>query len=157
MLTQLRELSIAADGRYLRDEEMQFMETYLASFELRLSAYRKLQDAEAQIIRDVEMKLRALDPYLLMRGVEDFSNKWKADTVRVLRLSALAMLLDDEQRYKDRFLYWFQTLMRAFRTQRSCEATYRFLQEVVANYLTREEVRLLKPILETNRTFLGLD
>ncbi|MEN9226383.1 MAG: hypothetical protein Q6L60_07560 [Thermostichus sp. HHBFW_bins_43] len=157
MLTRLRELSIAADGRYLRDEEMQFMETYLASFDLRLSAYRKLQDAEAQIIRDVEMKLRALDPYLLMRGVEDFSNKWKADTVRVLRLSALAMLLDDEQRYKDRFLYWFQTLMRAFRTQRSCEATYRFLQEVVANYLTREEVRLLKPILETNRTFLGLD
>jgi hypothetical protein len=90
MLTQLRELSIAADGRYLRDEELQFMETYLASFDLRLSAYRKIQAAEAQIIRDVEMKMRALDPYLLMRGVEDFSNKWKADTVRVLRLSALA-------------------------------------------------------------------
>ncbi len=157
MLTQLRELSIAADGRYLRDEEMQFMDTYLASFDLRLSAYRKIQDAEAQIIRDVEMKMRALDPYLLMRGVEDFSNKWKADTIRVLRLSALAMLLDDEQRYKDRFLYWFQTLMRAFRTQRSCEATYRFLQEVVANHLTREEVNLIKPILETNRTLLGLD
>ncbi|MEN9230719.1 MAG: hypothetical protein Q6L68_07425 [Thermostichus sp. DG02_5_bins_236] len=157
MLTQLRELSIAADGRYLRDEEMQFMETYLTSFDLRLSAYHKIQDAEAQIIRDVEMKMRALDPYLLMRGVEDFSNKWKADTVRVLRLSALAMLLDDEQRYKERFLYWFQTLMRAFRTQRSCEATYRFLQEVVANYLSRDELNLLKPILETNRSLLGLN
>lgn len=157
MLTQLRELSIAADGRYLRDEELQFMETYLASFDLRLSAYRKIQAAEAQIIRDVEMKMRALDPYLLMRGVEDFSNKWKADTVRVLRLSALAMLLDDEQRYKDRFLYWFQTLMRAFRTQRSCEATYRFLQEVIANYLTPEETKLIRPILETNRTMLGLN
>lgn len=68
MLTQLRQLSIAADGRYLRDEELQFMETYLASFDLRLSAYRKIQAAEAQIIRDVEMKMRALDPYLLMRG-----------------------------------------------------------------------------------------
>ncbi|MEN9202207.1 MAG: hypothetical protein Q6K80_07195 [Thermostichus sp. DG_1_6_bins_120] len=157
MLTRLRELSIAADGRYLRDEEMQFMETYLASFDLRLSAYHKIQNAEAEIIRDVERKMRALDPYLLMRGVEDFSNKWKADTVRVLRLSALAMLLDDEQRYKERFLYWFQTLMRAFRTQRSCEATYRFLQEVLANYLSYDELSLLKPILETNRTLLGLN
>ncbi|MGQ9838370.1 MAG: phycobilisome protein [Cyanobacteriota bacterium] len=157
MLTQLHKLSIAADGRYLRDDEMQFMEAYLASFDLRLSAYQKIQDAEPQIIRDVEMKMRSLDPYLLMRGVEDFSNKWKADTVRVLRLSALAMLLDDEERYKERFLYWFQTLMRAFRTQRSCEATYRFLQEVMANYLTHDELNLIKPILETNRSLLGLN
>ncbi len=157
MLTRLRQLSIAADGRYLRDEEMQFMDAYLASFELRLSAYQKIQEAEAEIIRDVEAKLRALDPYLLMRGVEDFRNKWRADTVRVLRLSALAMLLDDEQRYKERFLYWFQTLMRAFRTQRSCEATYRFLQEVLSKYLTGDELNLIKPILETNRTLLGLN
>jgi len=156
MLTQLRQLSLAADGRYLRDEEMQFMESYLASFELRLGAYRKIQAAEAQIVGEVEAKLRALDPYLLMRGVEDFRNKWRADTVRVLCLSALAMLLDDEQRYKERFLYWFQTLMRAFRTQRSCEATYRFLQEVIAKYLTPAEFALIQPILETNRTLLGL-
>jgi hypothetical protein len=47
--------------------------------------------------------------------------------------------------------------MRAFRTQRSCEATYRFLQEVIANYLTPEETKLIRPILETNRTLLGLN
>lgn len=156
MLTQLRQLSLRADGRYATDAEMAFMDGYVASFEQRLAVYRKLQAVESQVIADVERQMKALDPQLLMRGIEDFSGKWKADTVRVLRLTAMAMLMDDVERYKERFLFWFQTLMRAFKTQKSCEATYRLLQESLKKHLTGTEAALVCPILEINREMLGL-
>ncbi|MDX2270375.1 MAG: phycobilisome protein [Cyanobacteriota bacterium] len=155
MLTQLRSLSFAVDGRYASDGELEFMNRYLQSFDLRLSTYQKLQAAEVEIINEVESTLKSLDPHLLMRGTEDFQTKWRSDTVRVFRLSLLTMLLDDPDRYQERFLLWFQTLMRAFKTQRSCEVTYRVLLETVKKHLTGEEASLICPILELNRTMLG--
>ncbi len=156
MLTQLQRLSIEVDGRYATDAELQFMDPLQASWELRLSAYRKLQAAEPTIIQEVEAKLKAMDPQLLMRGVEDFSTKWKADTVRTLRIVAMAMLIDDEDRLKDRFLYWFQTLMRAFKTQRSCDTTYQLLQDAIKRHLTPAEAKLILPFLELTRTMLSV-
>lgn len=157
MLSQLQALSTDCDGRYASDAELQFMEDYLHSFDQRLQAYLALQAAESVLIREVESQLKAKDPYLLMRGVENFANKWRADTIRVLRISALAMLIDDPERHKERLLYWFQTLMRAFKTQRSCDATYRLLQESVRRHLSPQEADLICPILELNRVMLGPD
>jgi len=157
MLSQLQTLSTACDGRYASDAELQFMEDYLHSFDRRLQAYLSLQTVEPLLIQEVETQLKSKDPHLLMRGIEDFAGKWRADTIRVLRISALAMLIDDPERHKERLLYWFQTLMRAFKTQRSCDATYRLLQESVRRHLSPQEADLICPILELNRVMLGLD
>lgn len=131
MLTQLTALANAVDGRYATDAELQFMSDYLATFDLRLSTYQKIQALEAEIVQEAETRIRATDPQLLMRGIEDFNTKWKADTVRVLRYSAVALLIDDPERLKERLLWWFQTVMRAFRTQRSCDVTYKTIQDVI--------------------------
>lgn len=157
MLSQLQALSTANDGRYASDAELQFMEDYLQSFDQRLQAYLAIQAAEPILIREVEAQLKAKDPQLLMRGIENFANKWRADTVRVLRISALAMLIDDPERHKQRLLYWFQTLMRAFRTQRSCDVTYQLLQDAVRKHLSPQDSELICPILELNRIMLGPD
>ncbi|GAB4211412.1 MAG: allophycocyanin subunit alpha [Synechococcales cyanobacterium] len=155
MLTQLQKLSVSVDGRYASDDELRLLDSLQSSFDLRLRAYQKLQASEPEIIKETEARVQSLDPQLLMRGVEDFRGKWRADTVRVLRFSAAAMLLDDVERLKDRLLFWFQTLMRAFRTQKSCEMTYQILQEVVKTHLTPEEAALFLPLLELDRTLLG--
>ncbi|MEN9204983.1 MAG: hypothetical protein Q6K99_04270 [Thermostichales cyanobacterium BF4_bins_65] len=155
MLTQLHRLSCEVDGRYATDEELQVLLPLQKSFAIRLSAYQKIQANEPAIIKETEDRVRAVDPQLLMRGIEDFRTKWRADTVRVLRYSAMALLLDDVDRLKERLLLWFQTLMRAFRTQRSCATTYQALQETVKKYLNAEEAALFLPILELDRTFLG--
>ncbi len=47
--------------------------------------------------------------------------------------------------------------MRAFRAQRSCDATYQLLQEAVRRHLSPEEAELICPILELNRVMLGPD
>lgn len=157
MLSELNALGAATDGRYANDAELQFMEDYLQSFDRRCQAYLEIQKLEATLIKEVEAKLKARDPQLLMRGIENFASKWRADTIRVLRISALAMLIDDPERHKQRLLYWFQTLMRAFRTQRSCDVTYRLLQESARRHLSADGAELICPILELNRVMLGLD
>jgi hypothetical protein len=155
MLSQMQYLGQVVDGRYATDEELQFISDYLQSFDLRLNTYARLQVVEATIVQQVQTKLRSLDPALLQNGSEDVTAKWRRDTIRVLRYSAIAMLLNDADWLRDRLLYWMQTVMKAFGAQRSCDITYRVMQDVVRQHLTPAEARLFCPILELNRVLLG--
>ncbi|MEB3337262.1 MAG: phycobilisome protein [Leptolyngbyaceae bacterium] len=155
MLSQLERLKSEIDGRYATDAELQFMVEYARSFNLRLHTYAKLQTVEAKIVQQVHAQLLKLDPALLKSGGEDVSAKWKRDTIRVLRYSAVALLLNDPDSLRDRLLFWMQTIMRAFGAQRSCDMTYRIMHEVVQQHLTATEASLFCPILELNRKLLG--
>lgn len=155
MLSQLERLKSQIDGRYATDAELQFVSNYVQSFDLRVNTYIKLQGLEAKIVRLVEAKLVKLDPSLLKSGHEDVTAKWRRDTIRVLRYSAVALLLDDPEGLREHLLFWMQTIMRAFGAQRSCDATYRVMQEVVQEQLTLAEANLFCPILELNRVLLS--
>jgi hypothetical protein len=155
MLSQIQRLSQTTEGRYATDEELRFLAEYARSFELRVQTYQKIQASEAAIVQQVLAKMRAIDPTLLRNGSEDMTNKWKRDTLRVLRYSAVAMLLNDSETLRERFLFWFQTIMRAFNAQKSCGVTYTVMQDVVKQVLTPSEANLLLPILEVNRRMLG--
>ncbi|MDJ1168348.1 phycobilisome protein [Roseofilum sp. BLCC_M154] len=154
MLTQTQNLYRETDGRYATDEELQFFQDYLQSFPLRLTTYNKIRTSEALIVQQVQSQLRAKAPQVLMQGDRDLSNKWKQDTLRILRHSALALLIDDRDGLRDRLLLWFQTVMRAFEAQDGCDFTYSIMQNVIESLLTREEAALLRPILEYNRQIL---
>ncbi|MBL1176099.1 phycobilisome protein [Pantanalinema sp. GBBB05] len=155
MLSQLQKLSVETDGRFATDEELQFVNQYARSFGLRLQTYQKLQAAEAVIVQQVYVGLQALDPTLFQGQPNDLSAKWKRDTIRVLRYSAIAMLLDDPTTLQERLLFWFQSIMKAFGAQRSCHLTYTAMQAVVKQHLTPVQASLFCPILEINRKLLG--
>ncbi|MEP0916704.1 phycobilisome protein [Leptolyngbya sp. DQ-M1] len=155
MLSQIQRLTQETEGRYATDEELRFLIEYARSYELRVQTYQKLQACEAVIIQQVQAKMRAIDPMLFRQGNEDLTNKWKRDTVRVLRYSAATMLIDDPESMRERFLFWFQTMMRAFNAQKSCGVTYTVMQDVIKQVLTVNEANLILPILELNRRMLG--
>jgi hypothetical protein len=155
MLSQIQRLSQETEGRYASDEEIRFLAEYARSFELRVQTYQKLQANEAAIVQQVHAKMKAIDPTLFRQGNEDISNKWKRDTLRVLRYSAAAMLIDDPESLRERFLFWFQTIMRAFSAQKACGVTYTVMQDVIKQALTPNEASLILPILEVNRRMLG--
>lgn len=155
MLSQLQKLSVETDGRFATDEELLFVHQYARSFGLRLQTYQKLQAAEAIIVQQVYTRLQALDPTLFQGQPDDLSAKWKRDTIRVLRYSAIAMLLNDPTTLQERLLFWFQSIMKAFGAQRSCHLTYTAMQEVVKQYLSPVQASLFCPILEINRKLLG--
>jgi hypothetical protein len=151
MLSQLERLTVDAEGRYATDNELRFLQTYLATARLRFRLYQKIQQLEVQIVREVLQRLQAEDPTLLQAGGQDLTAKWQRDTVRTLRHAAAALLVNDEDLFREGMLLWFQTIMRSFRAERSCEATYRIMQAVVKRHFTVEEADLLCPILELSR------
>ena len=155
MLSQLEKLKCETDGRYATDAELKVLEDFMRSYFVRVQAYQRLQVAEALIIQQVQTKIRESQPELFMHGNTDISSKWKRDTVRVLRYSAIAMLVDDPISLKDKLLFWFQTIMKAFGAEKSCAVTYSILQDVVRQHLTPTQASLFCPILEINRQVLG--
>ena len=155
MLSQLNTLCTETDGRYATDAELLFLHRYLQTVQLRFSAYRSIQAHEAQIIQQVQERLEAIAPGLLQQGQSDLTAKWKQDTIRSLRYAALALLLDDPQTLRETMLVWFQTIIRAFDAEPSCNLTYTLIQDVVTQYLSPAEAELFCPILELTRSFLG--
>ena len=119
------------------------------------NARRKIQKSEKNIIQQVKQKITAIDPQLLRRGKVDFSAKWQRDTIRGLRFCAHAMLIGDEEGLEENFLLWFQSVMRSFKAQPSCNMTYKVMQDVVRLYLTPQEAELFCPILAQARLLLG--
>jgi hypothetical protein len=150
MLTQFARLSVAADGRYATAEELQFLKDYFKSFNIRLSAYQKIRASETEIIRQVQAKIQSIDSTLFYNGSQDATNKWKLDTLRVLRHTAAALLFNDSDRFKEQFISWFQTILKAMNVERSAELTYQVMLEVIRQYLTPEEAALFVPIWELN-------
>jgi hypothetical protein len=156
MLSQLQELSRATDGRYASDEELRFLAEYVRAFRLRVQTYQKLQSAESTIVEQVYAQMQARDANIFKQGKDDLSRKWKVDTVRVLRYTAVAVLMNDPDTLRERFLFWFQTVMKAFGAQKHCRVTYEVMQDVVKQTLAPQEASLVCPILEINRQILGI-
>jgi len=155
MLSQFKHLSTKIDGRYATDAELQFIADYISSYTLRKHIYVKLQSLESKIVSEVFERIRSVDPKLQEKGDQNLVNKWKQDTIRVLRYSAIAVLLDDAELHQERFLFWFQTVMRAFGTQKSCDVTYSVMQDVIQKHLQPLEFQIVQPIIELNRAALG--
>ena len=155
MLSQMQRLSFEAEGRYASDEELRFIPEYLKTYELRLQTYQKLQEIEQLVIQQVQEKMLTQDPNILSVGGTDLAVKWKRDTIRIWRYSSATVYMDDVDTMRDRFLLWFQTVMRAFGAQKSCHATYTVMQDVVKQHLTPQQSSLFLPILDLNRRLLG--
>jgi len=155
MLSKLEKMSVEIERGYATDEDLHFLKDYMDSFSLRLSAYNKIRELEKEIVEQVEAKLNKIDPNLLNTGDKDVSGKWRRDTFRALRHSAITVLIDDPDRLKDQFLTWYQTIMQAFGAEKSCNATYSVMQDVVERVLPPSEAKLLRSVLELNRSILG--
>jgi hypothetical protein len=155
MLSQIQRLSQETEGRYATDEELVFLMEYARSFELRVQTYQKLQANEAAIVQQVIAKVRSMEPDLLQSGTEDLTAICKRDTTFGLRVAAAAMLIDDPESLRERVLFWWQTIVRAFKTQRNSSVIYAVMPEIIKQHLTPNEASLILPMLEVNRRMLG--
>jgi hypothetical protein len=156
MLSQLNTLNRQTEGRYASDIELQFMTDYAASYSLRLTTYRKIQAAEAQIVEQVKACIQQIEPGLPVYSNPEISAKCQRDMMFVLRYAAIALLINDTSIYQERVLLWLQTIMRGFKEhQRHSELTYRVMQDVVKQFLQPAEADLFTPILELARLALS--
>jgi hypothetical protein len=155
MLSKLNQLGTQTDGRYASDNELEFVDSYIASFDNRIAAYQTIKSLEKEIVEAVLKRLQTSHPDILLPKGENLQAKWRQDTYRVLRHSAMTVLVDDPELLKQQFLYWFQTIMQAFGAQQACNITYKIMQDVVREMLPADIADILCPILEVSRKMLG--
>ena len=155
MLSQCENLVRETECRCATDTELVFLLKYQQSYPQRLELYQKVEQQEDAIVKAVHEKMRKNYPQFLRSGQRDISLKWKADLKRVLRYCATAMLLDDLESLREKFLLWFQTVMWSFNAQRSCDITYGLVQQVLPQLFSSEEVELLVPPLQLARMVLA--
>lgn len=155
MLRQLTNLSIEADGRYATASELNFLRNYLNSVELRISAYEKIRDREAEILEHWDAEKRNQKENLFHMGDYDMTKTCRRDQTNSLRYATTAMLLDELDRFREGALIWYQTIVKSFKYQAYAKINYLLIQDIIQFYLTAEEAKLIIPVLQLERTILS--
>lgn len=145
MLKQFADLTLEADGRYAQDYELQFLEDYLDSKDLRMSAYIKIRDNAREIVEAVRVGKNERNPEF-----KDFYVTCKRDFIDLVRYCAAALLFDDMERLRTNMLLWFQTIAKSYNFEDDNNDTYDVLLEVIPQFLTPEEAEIALPIFELN-------
>jgi Phycobilisome protein len=147
MLSQMQRLCMEADGRYATDDELRFLPDYLRTYELRLQTYLQLQKLEAAIFQQAYTTALAKDPQAFRSGEQDLTSVCKRDTLHTLHYCATAMLLDDPQIFQERYLLWFQSIIRAVSQQSNASLIYTAMQTAVKQLMPPQQANLLIPLL----------
>ncbi|BAU65753.1 Phycobilisome protein [Stanieria sp. NIES-3757] len=156
MLTKLARLSLEVDGRYATDRELQFLEDYLESVDLRIRTYEKIREHEAEILPEVEAQMQALNQNNQLFVMGDYEIEiCRRDRKNAVRYSSAAMLMDDLDRLREGILIWVQTIVRAIGWKRYVQNHYPVIQEVMKQYLLPEEAELIMLALQLDHTILG--
>ncbi|MGL6339620.1 MAG: hypothetical protein ACRC80_10820 [Waterburya sp.] len=155
MLSQLEQLSLAAEGRYATPQELQILKDYFPTINPRLSAYQKLRDGEGEIISRLETRMREKQPNIFLLGNNDVAALYQRDTKTLLRIALASMLIEDLDRLRENLLLWHQTIVKAFKFGHISALAHNTMPEIIEQFLTPEEYAVVKPIFILNRTVLG--
>ncbi|BDM83705.1 globin family protein [Acaryochloris marina] len=155
MLSQLKRISLEADGRYATDAELACVKSYLQDVGQRISGYEKIRDAEDAIMDDSEVQLTDLEPQVFCKGPKDYSETCRRDRKNTLRYAATAMLFNDLDRLRDGLLLWQRTIVRAVKDEQASTLTWREMPEVLRGHLSAEETDLMMPALHLNQALLS--
>ncbi|APB32789.1 allophycocyanin alpha subunit [Gloeomargarita lithophora Alchichica-D10] len=155
MLTELNQLTLQADGRYLTPEQWQPVQTYLTQMRQRFSAYSKIQAAEAEILQEVERRLLMRSPRIFYKNNRDMVSICRRDRTDVLRYISATLLTGDITAYKQRLLCWLQTIAHSFQDQEAARQSYEVMGEVLKEKLTTQEFALVRPIVAITAEMLG--
>jgi hypothetical protein len=148
MLSQMQRLTATAEGRYATDEELRFLPEYLRSYELRMQTYQQLQKSEATILKQVFSQVIPQAPTLFPTDQPAYLKRCQQDVLHTLRYCAAAVLVDDLDVFRERYLLWLQTITRAFDKQRENDLIYSSMPSVLRQVLPEPQAKLIVPLIQ---------
>jgi Phycobilisome protein len=148
MLSQMQRLTATAEGRYATDEELRFLPEYLRSYELRMQTYQQIQKSEATILTQLFAEVTQQAPDLFPIDPIDRLKHCQQDVRQTLRYCATAVLVNDMNVFRERYLLWLQTSMRALDKQRENALIYSVLPATVRQVLAEPQAQLLLPLIQ---------
>ncbi len=144
MLTTLHTATVQTDGRFLDDEELRGLQTYIQSYKTRLATYQLLsQKSEALVIaalRQLAMTHR--------QEVQTHSAKCKRDMSYALQEVAKAVLTGDPEIFRQGFSLWMENITRAVHKGNSAARAYSCLKAQIQKELPTECAALVVPFID---------
>lgn len=150
MQTELNELLVQAENRYLQTEELQGFKSYAETLAQRLKIYEFLRDREVMIFQPIADQVPQLFPQETEERLEQILQQW----ILVLRHSAMAMLLNDSEYLQQRVIEWLSGLIKAHNTQSIDHQIYQLLLARLNELLSPKATMFLQPFLEQVKTDL---
>jgi hypothetical protein len=133
-----------ADGRYLSDQELQPLETYLNTFATRVEAYESLRDnADSLVMQSLRRLVQTH-----RRVVQEHGAKCKRDMLYSLSYIARAVLSDDETAFQQDFLLWMENITHALHKTESATRAYGFLKQEMQDTLPPQCAALVIPYMD---------
>jgi hypothetical protein len=155
MITLLENLLERSDGAYIETQDLDQVDRTLQSWGDRRITYQLIQEKEEKIVDETLKRFQTEHEILLKSAPANILKKCKGDLISVLRNCATAMLLQDEELLKDRFLYWMQNIMRALKNQKYNDQVYRIIQDVVQEELPAQYAQQMLPYLQLTHQYLS--
>jgi hypothetical protein len=154
MITLLETLVDGADGAYATKQDLRNLEHVMFSWADRKEAYLAIEANEKAIIDRASISLETNKTSPTNRSKLDKATmeRCRRDMTLMLRSYALAMLLQDEEMLKDRFLYWQKNVIRAMGLHHYQGA--KFVLESIYAELPKEQANLVAPYFKLGQEML---
>ncbi len=142
---QLQQNIIDADGSYLLPEQISPLENYIETYQKRLETYNYIQKNSDNLVLNALKKLARIHPDIIRNS----GKRCQFDMSEVLRYVALAILMDDDFMFREKMMFWLDTMLRAHDKKEVCRKAYGYLQEVVTDHSPAEHRVLINPLFDT--------
>ncbi|MEN9225934.1 MAG: hypothetical protein Q6L60_11505 [Thermostichus sp. HHBFW_bins_43] len=143
MASSIERMLIEAEARYLKPEELGQLKAYVLGWPKRQHVYRILRERESQMVSRTLNALKQEMPSLSGQVLE----LCQRHLLLLLRHSALAMLLQDEELLRERLIEWMEEEVRLYGLQSVYEIAYRIFQQELKDHLTAGELEFIRPFI----------
>ncbi len=147
MHTQLREVMLGAEGRYLSSEEIDRVRNLVKSYEDRLAIMQKLELHEIEIVKETIDRVFEKFPQFYQDRPNAY-DKCMRDESLVLRYATMAMVNDDPEIFTEKVLYWMKTVVQSMEFGAEAKFTYEFMQTLVTRALGENDAKEINRYLQ---------
>lgn len=150
MHPEISRLLEQAEQRYLKANELELFQRYVASLARRLETYEILRDQEESIFQPIADQLQGAFGNEPQENVERALKHW----LLILRYCASAMLSSDLEFLELRLNDWVKGLVEASETQKIEHKLYELLQSGLKEKLSEKQLALMQPFLAKARQII---
>ncbi|MEN9222636.1 MAG: hypothetical protein Q6M04_09390 [Thermostichus sp. BF3_bins_97] len=143
MASSIEQMLIEAEARYLKPEELGQLKAHILGWPKRQHVYQILRERESQMVSRTLNALKQEMPSLSGQ-VLDLCQR---HLLLLLRHSAMAMLLQDEDVLRERLIEWMEEEVRLYGLQSVYEIAYRIFQQELKDHLAPGELEFIRPFI----------
>ena len=111
--SELQTVFRESEARHLTEEELQLYVKLLPESALRAEAARAAYSVELQVVEDTIDSIFEVYPYSKYHALH--AEKCPRDVTNVSTYAVQAMLMDDNDWFRDKLLLWLKTILQAFK------------------------------------------